>query len=45
MRVILKKRGKDFDTRATRILKNSITVFGGVALRVNYRERAKEIVH
>ena len=45
MKLILEKRGKDYDTRVRRNIKNSLTAMGGSTYRVNYRERAKEIVH
>ena len=45
MKLILKKRGKDVDTRAKKTLKNAMTVMGGVAMRKNYRERAKTLVY
>ena len=45
MKLILEKRGKDYDSRLRRIAKNSLTAIGGPAYRASYRERAKEIVH
>ena len=45
LKIILAKRGKDYDTRARRVLKNSMNVMGGAVLRPKYRERAKDLMH
>ena len=45
MTLSLKKNGRDFDTRLKRRIKHALTVMGGSTLRVNYRERAKNIIH
>ena len=42
MKLILKKRGKDLNTRVKRTIRNSLTTMGGTVFRVNHRERAKE---
>ena len=45
MKMILKKRGKDCDTRLKRTIRNSLSTMGGSVYRVNHRERAKELIH
>ena len=45
MKLILKKRGKDLNTRMKRTIRNSLATMGGAVFRVNHRERAKGIIH
>ena len=45
LKIILAKRGKDYDTRTKRLLKNSMNVMGGAVFRPEYRERAKDLMH
>ena len=45
MKLILKRRGKDYESRTRKTLKNTLSVMGGAVLRKNYRERAKSLIY